>query len=305
MNLDEALRAAARRSDDPEAERLLASGADPAARDEHGFRASDYAAGAGNMPLAGRLLRRLWDCDPEPILKRGADAAPGVLDPALLAGFERDGYVLLPGLFAGKGVGAALRRLRAWITGADKPDWLREAVWFRSAIDDPVLRSFGLHWFDAELRAFALAPEVESVLRDLHAGAHWDCVQTMVYGHPTGHPPHRDRQYLETTATVWAAGEDVGTANGGIWVAPGSHRDAAREERFTPDLREGDALVFHEETLHGASGPADSAVSRLSLTLHYVRADSDFPARLGAFSRLSFDGRYPYSDARRREAFGR
>jgi phytanoyl-CoA hydroxylase len=131
--------------------------------------------------------------------------------------------------------------------------------------------------------------------------------QSMFYFKPPtarGQALHQDNLFLqahpETCIAAWIAIDDCDADNGGLRVAPGSHRyelvcpgEADTTESFTDaaitlpegmaaiqtEMRAGDVLFFHGSTAHGSGPNRTTDRFRRSLIFHYVPRSSVEVAR--------------------------
>src|SRR5262249_47389974 len=118
--------------------------------------------------------------------------------------------------------------------------------------------------------------------------------QSMMFDANPGTEAHQDCFYIDSEPRgalvgLWLALEDIDERAGRFWVAKGSHRltlafeglsNAAYlqsiEARLpnmnivTPEVRKGDAILWHVNCVHGAHDAIDPAFSRKSITAHYV-----------------------------------
>lgn len=122
--------------------------------------------------------------------------------------------------------------------------------------------------------------------------------QSMFYFKPPsarGQAMHQDNLFLqahpETCLAAWIAVDDCDADNGGLMVAPGSHRiqilclePADQDESFTaqqvpvPDdvevvqteMKAGDVLFFHGSLVHGSKANSTEERFRRSLIFHYI-----------------------------------
>lgn len=155
-------------------------------------------------------------------------------------------------------------------------------------------------------------PKTCGILSQITAAhiAHWDgsvkCMQSMIFVKPPGFPGqawHQDEIYIPTRDRsligVWIALDPATTANGCLWVIPGSHRngylfpnrphtnpdefDVAKESygfddsvEIPVELKAGSAVFFNGYLLH-RSKKNRSNIYRRSLVNHYMNAWSLLP----------------------------
>ena len=260
-----------------------------------------------------------------PVLDRPAletETSAG-LTPAQKTQFERDGFLVLRGLFSP--TEAAAIRDAFMDANADGPvpglSSIGEGIVDPS---DPLAfypRMMNPHLQPARVvgtiaRDFLLDPRLRPVLSDLFDEEPLG-VQTMFYFKPAGargQELHQDNFYLRvkpgTCLAAWLAVDDVDAGNGGMKVVPGSHREevacpqkADAAVSFTTDyvpvpegmeavhcdMRAGDVLFFNGSLIHGSTPNTSPDRFRRSLIAHYVPR---FSQELSPWykSPLSFDG---------------
>jgi phytanoyl-CoA hydroxylase len=147
------------------------------------------------------------------------------------------------------------------------------------------------------------APGVIRAANHLLGVARSKIVQSMFFEAPAGTWPHQDTYYQDSALTLgrcvagWFALEDIEAGAGRFFVCPRSHRDtvlrnegphniahgherykqmmadAIRRARWplaVPCLAKGDVLFWNSLTVHGSLDGADPALSRASLTSHFL-----------------------------------
>ena len=226
------------------------------------------------------------------------------LTEAQKAQFERDGFLVVRGLFSPEE--AADIRAAFMDANADGPvpglSSIGEGVTDPS---DPLAfypRMMNPHLHPERevgqiARDFLLAPRLEPVLTAL-MGEEPVGVQTMFYFKPAGargQELHQDNFYLRvkpgTCLAAWLAVDDVDAGNGGMKVVPGSHleevvcpqkADAAVSfttdyvpvpagmEALPCDMAAGDTLFFNGSLIHGSTPNSSADRFRRSLIAHYV-----------------------------------
>ena len=232
--------------------------------------------------------------------------------------YEQDGYLIVRGMF-GAGEIAALRRTFDGIAEAGRPI---SGHWEPSPADqqssDPLKRFPRVmhpHRFDPLSMRVLLDQRIYRVLRDL-LGDEPIATQTMFYFKPPGargQAFHQDNFYLQvkpgTCIAAWIAVDPAIPENGGLFVAPGTHRmdvqcpESAKEsESFvnhlvppppgvTPvaaELTPGDVLFFNGSLVHGSGPNRTAGRFRRSFIAHYVGRSAE---RIGAHYRtLTMDG---------------
>jgi ectoine hydroxylase-related dioxygenase (phytanoyl-CoA dioxygenase family) len=242
------------------------------------------------------------------------NAHPFALDEAQVAAYDRDGFVVVPGLFSA-GECAAYR---------DRQDDLRhgrltiEGFFQQEKYGE---RSFNQHRYDAVCRSWLIAPRLHRPLAQL-LGEEPDAVQTMHFFHGSEHPLHQDQYYLPGCIGAWIALEEVDADNGPLVVMPGSHRrrlvtpdvlpstaglsyDEHQERHYFPAVADlaknhlatlrgvpmhtGDVLLFHGRLIHGGAKVNDAARTRHALACHYIPYHDSRWTR--EWPRVSFSGR--------------
>ena len=240
--------------------------------------------------------------------------------------FERDGFLLVPGLFSPAEIAAIRDTFMA--QNADGPvEGLSEIKNCPAGYssEDPLSfypRMMHPH-AHPELPVGPLAlqamldPRLHPILKDLFDDEPV-AVQSMFYFKPPGargQELHQDNFYLRvkpgTCLAAWIAVDDVDAENGGLKVVPGSHyldiacpQQADLSVSFTSDyvpaptgmeavhcdMKAGDVLFFNGSLIHGSTPNISKDRFRRSLIFHYVPASSaELSHSYG--SRLLFDGR--------------
>jgi phytanoyl-CoA hydroxylase len=213
--------------------------------------------------------------------------------------FERDGFVVVPGLFGAEEVSAHRERYMAM---AGRQEDQSDVV--DGGPDDPLLRYprlTQLHEHDELSGAWLLDARLARVLADL-LGREPYAVQTMVYFKPPGargQALHQDNYYLRarpgTCVAAWMALDRCDAENGCLQIVPGSHTwpdlcvtsEADTQRSYTADvvtvpsgaevvdvlMEPGDVLFFNGQVVHG-SGPNRSSRFRRALIGHYIESTS-------------------------------
>ncbi|HEV8634073.1 MAG TPA: phytanoyl-CoA dioxygenase family protein [Chloroflexota bacterium] len=231
-----------------------------------------------------------------------------VLSPGQIARYHEQGYLLAPGLLSAGEVGeliamAEALHARGSIKGCFTLGTAEEIA------GDPLKRYPRMmhpHRIDATAKGCMLHRRVLDLLADLF-GEEPLAAQSMWYWKPPGargQALHQDNFYLRvhpgTCIAAWVAVDAADRENGGLVVAPGSHRldifcpeEADLGESFTRhfvpvpqgldeapvDMASGDVLFFGGNLIHG-SYPNRSAIRfRRSFICHYVGASSEQVAR--------------------------
>jgi phytanoyl-CoA hydroxylase len=210
--------------------------------------------------------------------------------------YDRDGYLIVRGLFSREEIDALAARFREISAGEPM-----EGYWEpdRSSYD-PLKRYPRIvhpHRFDALCKRMLLDPRVyrvvRSVLRDEPIA-----VQSMYYFKPPGAKGqafHQDDLYLQTRPgpciAAWTAVDPSKPENGGLFVVPGTHRMTVQcpeladpSESFTTHftrppsgvqpvaarLEPGDVLFFTGNVIHGSRPNQTQDQWRRSFICHYV-----------------------------------
>ncbi|BAM03049.1 phytanoyl-CoA dioxygenase family protein [Phycisphaera mikurensis] len=245
---------------------------------------------------------------------RHADAA---LTPEQHAAWERDGYVIVRGLWSRAEIDACRERFDDLAANApdQPPHWEPD----RNS-SDPLKRYPRVmhpHRIDGLSRAMLLDPRVGAILRRL-LGEEPIATQSMFYFKPPGgrgQALHQDNFYLkvapQTCVAAWTAVDAATPENGGLFVCPGTHgmevacpeaADAA--ESFTTDLVRppagvvpvpavlgpGDVLFFNGSVVHGSKPNTTADRWRRSFICHYAPASAE---AIGSHYKpcFRFDGR--------------
>lgn len=176
-----------------------------------------------------------------------------------------------------------------------------------SLLNPHCLPQFPLRSFvQAALNIYA-DPAVHSALHELNGDTAHTLAQSMFFDANTATPAHQDCYYLDSLPGgrllgAWFALEDIDPGAGRFYVLPGSHLNpgpptdsrllknhrgysqsmralvAAQPDQavFAPDLKKGDVLFWHVNTIHGSQPTTDPQHSRKSLTGHYLPTGSAF-----------------------------
>lgn len=244
-------------------------------------------------------------------------SARGSLTAEQLAAWDRDGYVVVRGLFGAEEVDVVRRRFDDLAAGDAVP-----GHWEPRPGGTDVLsrypRVFHPHELDPGNRDVLLDPRVHAVLRAL-VGEDVVACQSMFYFKPPGargQAFHQDNYYLlvrpSTCIAAWLAVDRSWPDNGGLQVCPGTHRlDLACPERadlaqsfvddhVAPppghepvglDLAPGDVLFFTGSVIHGSGPNATADHWRRSFISHYMPAGATHVGGWYLPHLLDFDGR--------------
>ncbi len=229
--------------------------------------------------------------------------------------WERDGYVLVRGLFSD----AEAERIRDHFMTWNASDRREDFDQVDPTGQDPLAqypRIIHPHRKDALSVDFMLDPRLRDAMTDF-LGEEPLAAQTMFYFKPPGargQALHQDQMYLRarpgTCVAAWLAVDDCDEENGCMEIVPGSHElpllchvDADTAKSFTsktvpvPEgyapipalMKAGDVLFFHGNLIHG-SGPNTSTTRfRRALIGHYITSDATEAAHF-YHPLLRFDG---------------
>ncbi|MFI5385859.1 MAG: phytanoyl-CoA dioxygenase family protein [Fimbriimonadales bacterium] len=214
--------------------------------------------------------------------------------------WERDGYVLVEGLFSREEVERYRDHFMEWNDSDRKEDFDK----VDPTGQDPLAR-FPRIIHPHRKDPLSLDFMLDSRLRDIMTGFLGEeplAAQTMFYFKPPmarGQALHQDQMYLQarpgTCIAAWLAVDDCDEENGCMEIVPGSqdlpllcHIDADTSRSFSsktvpvPEgykaipaiMKAGDVLFFHGNLIHG-SGPNTSQTRfRRALIGHYITADA-------------------------------
>ncbi|NGP45244.1 phytanoyl-CoA dioxygenase family protein [Bacillaceae bacterium SIJ1] len=216
--------------------------------------------------------------------------------------FEKEGYVIIRGLFSEEDV----KRIHdlfeeishQTIPGHFEPDFSAEQ-------NDPLKRYPRVmhpHRFNEVARDYMLHPGVFDVLEDLYAEDVL-AAQSMFYYKPPGSKGqalHQDNFYLKVQpgncVAAWTAIDDVDEENGGLLVVPQTNEDeivcpelADRSESFTHhyvkppegkkavpvNMKAGDVLFFNGNLIHGSYRNKTKDRYRRAFICHYANGSAE------------------------------
>jgi len=229
--------------------------------------------------------------------------APSNLSREQFRAYDRDGYHIARGMFD-PGEIAALRRTFDSIAEAGKPIAGHWEPVPAAQSSDPLKRYPRVmhpHRFDDLSMRILLDRRIYRVLRDL-LDEEPIATQTMFYFKPPGargQAFHQDNFYLQvkpgTCIAAWIAVDPAIRENGGLLVAPGTHRmnvqcpEPAEESQsfvnhlvppppgITPvpaELQPGDVLFFNGSLIHGSQPNTHATLWRRSFICHYMPKSS-------------------------------
>ena len=233
-----------------------------------------------------------------------------------LESYERDGYLVLAGLFDDAELAEIQRKFDELADrGEPVPGFWEPDV----TSDDPLKRYPRVmhpHRWDERAKAMMLKPEIERVLHDLLGEPAVAC-QTMHFYKPPGSPGqalHQDNFYLSVKPgnciAAWTAVDPADPDNGGLFVVPGTHKmdihcpdpdDAERTKstnlvdppkgmKAVPVVMDaGDTLFFNGSVVHGSGRNKTADRWRRSFISHYMPATSTHVSE-HYFPIYSFDG---------------
>jgi ectoine hydroxylase-related dioxygenase (phytanoyl-CoA dioxygenase family) len=227
------------------------------------------------------------------------------LSPNDLSDFDRDGFLVVRGLFARDEIAELAERFRRISDGPANPPYWEPEV----GSPEPLRRYPRIvhpHRIDDLCRQLLLDRRVLAILRELLRDEPV-AVQSMFYFKPPGargQAFHQDDLYLQTRPdpciAAWTAVDPSLPENGGLFVVPGTHRMdvqcpelADEAESFTthftrpPTGREpvaakldpGDTLFFTGSVIHGSRPNRTKDQWRRSFICHYIPRHSTHIAR--------------------------
>ncbi len=231
------------------------------------------------------------------------DVATPALSAGQLVDFERDGYLILRGFFDPGDVQALAETFAALHARGEVPGCFK-AVPPEQASDplEAYPRMMHPHRVSEVARRYLLHPRLEPVLGAL-LREEPIAAQSMFYWKPPGargQALHQDNFYLRaypgTCLAAWLAIDSADRQNGGLFVAPGSHKldvfcpeEADLSVSFTrhlvpvpegleqvpADLAAGDVLFFGGSVIHGSEPNRSRDHFRRSFICHYVGASAE------------------------------
>ncbi|HEY3079892.1 MAG TPA: phytanoyl-CoA dioxygenase family protein [Chloroflexota bacterium] len=235
-------------------------------------------------------------------------ASRAVLSPGQVAQYQEQGYLLVPGLLSAGEIGELIAMADAlYARGSIKGCFTIGTA--EEIARDPLKRYPRMmhpHRVDPRARRFMLHGRVLDVLSDLF-GEGPLAAQSMWYWKPPGargQALHQDNFYLRVhpgnCIAAWVAVDGADRENGGLVVAPGSHRldifcpeeadlDTSFTHHFVPvpeglaeapiDMAAGDVLFFGGNLIHGSYPNRSADRFRRSFICHYVGGGSEQVAR--------------------------
>jgi ectoine hydroxylase-related dioxygenase (phytanoyl-CoA dioxygenase family) len=231
--------------------------------------------------------------------------------------FDRDGFVILQGVFAPHRIeraAVAVRTLadRTLEAAGDRQRTDRRTFWSQAEIHEArPFRSDELYLRSEEIRDLALDPGLGSILEEM-LGEPAVLSRSTYFPQGSTRTIHIDSQYLaprtpQSLVAAWIAFEDVHPDAGPLVYYPGSHKiplycfndgthNAAPDEEADwfdyVDVqirlrrlkerrfiaRKGDVLVWHANLVHGGSPIKDPSRTRSSMVFHFF-GEADCRAR--------------------------
>lgn len=237
-----------------------------------------------------------------------------MLSPEQIQQYQRDGFLVLPGLVERKILDDLNKRFldivdgRQPVVGAMKI--MQDVMVVKGAVK-PQTPLHGVNKLfcledDDVLSAFARSPEVVSCVRSL-IGDEIYSLTSNVFNKPPRvdgkHPLHQDLRYFSmrpasAIVAVWTAMLPTNRDNGCLAVIPGSHKEGIlthgtpdwdyvnhgffgidevdRQRRQHVPMEPGDTLLFHPLLVHG-SGRNRTDEFRRAISVHYASASCESP----------------------------
>ena len=221
--------------------------------------------------------------------------------------YWRDGFLLLPGLFAAAELAPFNERFEAIVNGVVSPSAAMKIMKDVMVAKGAVVADSPLHAInkiinfeeEPELYAYATHQRLLAAVRAL-LGQRIYSVSTNVFNKPPNvdgrHPFHQDLRYFrirpaDAILGVWTAMLPAPRAAGCLAVVPGSHKGGLYEhddpdwefvnagffaaqgadvdDRVHVEMQPGDTLLFHPLLLHG-SGHNTTNGFRRAISAHYA-----------------------------------
>lgn len=224
-----------------------------------------------------------------------------------LEAFEREGYIIRRGFFTPAEIQELIDEFHALHRRGEIPGCFKAVP--PEQATDPLQcypRMMHPHRVSAVAMRYLLHPRLEPVLRAL-LGEEPIAAQSMFYWKPPGargQALHQDNFYLRvypgTCLAAWVAVDPADRENGGLFVAPGSHRldifcpeeadpSISFTKEFVPvpegleevpaDLASGDVLFFGGNLIHGSQPNRTRDRFRRSFICHYIGQSAEEVAR--------------------------
>lgn len=221
------------------------------------------------------------------------------LSPDQLNEFRERGYLVVPGLISAPEVKDLIETFMGIHAGGPVADYFKPVPLAESGGD--ILKAYPRimhpHRFNEVARRYLLDARLAAILQDLF-GEEPLAAQSMLYFKPPGargQALHQDNFYLRvepgTCIAAWIPLDAADPENGGLKVAPGSHRmdivcpeEADPEQSFTRDyvplppdleavpltLNPGDVLFFNGSLVHGSEPNRSPERFRRAFICHYI-----------------------------------
>lgn len=187
--------------------------------------------------------------------------------------------------------------------GVDEPNAVSEHGFLVNGLKDPHNWEGSNHLFGSLILDLLSARDIRHALSRMHPAADWVLHATMFFDRNQATEPHEDIYYIDSNPSgaclgFWLALEDIDERAGRFYFVEGSHKASATNARHpmelenaehlkiieeytnrnrnrivAPDVRKGDALIWHGRTIHGALPVMDERFSRKSLTAHFVDSE--------------------------------
>lgn len=240
-------------------------------------------------------------------LMDGVPPAGAALTPAQLEAFQRDGFVIVRGLFNRQEVTELIDTFDGLHAHGEIPGCFK-AIPAAQATDplEAYPRMMHPHRVNDAIMRYMLHPRLEPILQAVLDEVPI-AAQSMFYWKPPtarGQALHQDNFYLcvhpGTCMAAWVAIDRADPENGGLFVAPGSHlldvfcpEEADLSVSFTQHfvpvpaglqevpvvLDAGDVLFFGGNLIHGSQPNRSENRFRRSFICHYIGASSQEIAR--------------------------
>lgn len=229
-----------------------------------------------------------------------------MLDATQLGAYQRDGYLLVPGLFSPE---EAQRLCAHYMELRTRGSYPGDFGGVDPTSNDPLKqfpRMIHMHRWDEVSLHWMLDPRLNAIMTAL-LGREPFAVQTMLYFKPPGargQALHQDQYYLRvrpgTCLAAWMALDPCDEENGCLQVVPGSHtlpvlctEKADTSVSFTDvtvslpkgtpivpvRMAPGDVLFFHGSTIHGSYPNRSRDRFRRALIGHYIVGEAREVAR--------------------------
>lgn len=232
--------------------------------------------------------------------------------------FERDGYLVVGGLFDAHEISALREHFMALHEAGPVPGYFNPKPLQETGGDllAHYPRMLHPHRFDETSKRYLLDARLQSVLREL-LGEEPLAAQSMFYFKPPGargQALHQDDFYLKTAPgsclAAWVSLDKADRENGGLFMVPGSHQTPLQcphpadlsqsftiEEVDVPqgletvpvDLEPGEVLFFNGSMIHGSTPNSSAERFRRSFICHYVPQSTSEMSKW--YQMLDFAGR--------------